>query len=314
MTAGSGGVRGSVLDPASLQAEVLAELSWVLIVGATLVFLVTMGLAAWALRQRGKPAVASAWWIGGAGIAFPVAVLSALLIYSTWRTRGLELPPDGDPLVVGVTGHLWWWEVRYRDPASGREIALANELHLPAGRPVQLGLAAADVIHSVWMPSLGGKMDLVPGRLNRLVITAREPGRYRGQCAEYCGEQHARMALWVVVHTPADYERWLQGQLRPAGLSSDPLLQRGRQAFREQGCVACHTVRGHGEGGRRGPDLTHVGSRLTLGAGVLEMGPGAMAAWITGVQALKPGAHMASFRHLDAPTLQALSAYLAELR
>ncbi|AKJ30044.1 cytochrome c oxidase subunit II [Caldimonas brevitalea] len=312
MTPGAA-ARASVFRPASEQAAVLAEVSWVLIVLVGVVFILTMAVLAYGLRSR-KPAVATGWWVLGGGIAVPVAVLSVLLVYSTWRTERLDRPASVSPLVVSVIGRMWWWEVRYRDPQTGQELTLANELHLPVGQPVQLGLSAVDVIHSFWVPELGGKMDMVPGRVNRLMITARRAGVYRGQCAEYCGEQHARMALLVVVEPREDYERWLARQRAPAAPASSERLQRGLQAFRDSGCAACHTVRGVSDGGGRGPDLTHVGSRLTLGAGVIGNAPGAMAAWITGVQALKPGAHMASFQHLDAPELDALAAYLDHLR
>jgi cytochrome c oxidase subunit II len=302
-----------LLDAASEQAVALAEVGWVLVIGATLIFALTMGLLALALRRR-KRDVPIGWWVLGGGIALPTVVLSALLGYSVWRTAGLERAPPGSPLVISVTGHLWWWQVRYHDPASGRWISTANELHLPVGRPVQLGLDSADVIHSFWVPTLGGKMDLVPGRVNRLVITARQPGVHRGVCAEYCGAQHARMALQVVVEPPEEFERWLAAQAAAAAPPTDALLERGRRAFLDNGCAACHAVRGVADGGSRGPDLTHVGSRRQLGAGTVPNGAGALARWITDVQDLKPGARMPSFRHLDASTVDALAAYLASLR
>lgn len=320
-----------MLGSASEQGLVLSEVAWVLVVGATLVFLITMVLLAMSLRRR-KRSVPVAWWVIGGGMVFPVVVLSGLLVYSTARTAGLDQPPTANPLVISVTGRLWWWDVRYRDPSSGQPIALANELRVPLGRPVQLGLSSEDVIHSFWVPALGGKMDTVPGRVNRLVFTATQAGTYRGVCAEYCGAQHARMALQVVVMPQADFDQWLQAQARPAAqahgrpaesVSANPWLGRGRQAFADQGCVACHTVRGHHEPAAAtvpgatpplGPDLTHVASRLTLGAGVLRNEAGAMAHWLTQVQTLKPGARMPSMDHLDPDTLQALSAYLESLQ
>lgn len=303
----------SVLSSASEQSLVLTEVAWVLIVGAGTVFLLTMGLLALALRRR-KREVPTRWWVVGGGLVFPLAVLGALLVYGTLRTMGLDRPP-ANPLAIGITAHMWWWEIRYRDPASGREVRSANELHLPVGRPVQLGLASADVIHSVWIPALGGKMDTVPGRVNRLVITAREPGVYRGACAEFCGEQHARMALHVVVLPADEFDRWLSAQAQPAlPADGDSQAARGAHAFVMQGCAACHTVRGVAEGATLGPDLTHVGSRLWLGAGTLRNGPHAAARWIASVQALKPNARMPSFAHLDPATLAALGAYLEQLK
>jgi cytochrome c oxidase subunit II len=299
--------------PASLQAGVLAELGWVLIAGAATIFGLTMALLALALRRRKRP-VATAWWTVGAGIVFPAVVLSALLAYSVLRTAGLDRPPAGAPLVVGVTGHLWWWEVRYHDPASGRWITLANELRLPAGRVAQLGLESADVIHSFWVPALGGKMDLVPGRTNRLVVTAVAPGIYRGVCAEFCGTQHARMALHLVVEPPEQFDRWLAAQAAAAQVPVDAAPDQGRRAFLEHGCAGCHTIRGVAEARSLGPDLTHVGSRLHLGAGTLPNDRDALARWIADPQAFKPGARMPSFGHLDRATLDALAAYLAQLR
>lgn len=299
--------------PASLQAGVLAEVGWVLVVGSTVIFLSTMGLLVLALRRR-KREIPTIWWTVGAGIAFPAVVLSALLAYDVLRTAGLDRPPISAPVVIGITGHLWWWEIRYHDPASGRWIVGANELRLPAGRTVQLGLESADVIHSFWVPTLGGKMDLVPGRTNRLLITALAPGVHRGVCAEYCGTQHARIALHVVVETPEDFDRWLAAQAAAASTPTDATLERGRRAFLDHGCAGCHAVRGVAEGSSLGPDLTHVGSRLHLGAGTLPNGRDALTRWIANPQDFKPGARMPSFQHLDRATLDALAAYLSHLR
>ena len=300
-------------SPASVEAGILAEIGWVLIAGATVIFVLTMALLALALRRR-KRDVPVHWWTLGAGIAFPAVVLTALLAYNVSHTAGLERAPAGNPLVIGVTGHLWWWEVRYHDPATGSWITLANELHLPAGRPVQIGLQSADVIHSFWVPTLGGKMDLVPGRVNRLVITPRKPGVHRGVCTEYCGTQHARMALHVVVESPAEFERWLAAQAAPAAVPTDAALERGRRAFLEHGCASCHTIRGVATSAGLGPDLTHVGSRLMLGAGTLPNDRAALAHWIAKVQSVKPNARMPSYEHLDPAELSALAGYLSQLK
>lgn len=312
----------SVLAPAGTQAAALHELTWVLLIGATLIFAGVMALLSWTLRRRTRREVPTSWWVIGGGIAFPVVVLSALLLYGTARTAGLERTLAQPPLVVTVTGRLWWWEVRYRDPAGGPDVVLANELRLPVGRPTQLGLTAAELIHSLWVPQLGGKRDLVPGRVNHLVITPQRAGVFRGQCAEYCGLQHAKMALHVVVLPQDEFEQWLAQQARPAHTAAPAqsiaaraaLAARGREVFIAQGCAACHSVRGHAEGAPRGPDLTHVGSRLYLGAGALANEPGALRRWLVHVQEIKPGARMPAYAHLDAATLDALAAYLEELR
>jgi cytochrome c oxidase subunit 2 len=302
----------SVFHTGSDQAAALAEVSTLLIGGGTVVFLLTMGIAAWSLRAQARPLPLRCWLIGG-GFLFPITVLTALLLYSTWRTYLLDHPFDEPPMIIGVTAHMWWWDVRIHDPVSGAEIRTANEIHIPVDTPVQLGLTTADVIHSFWVPSLGGKMDMVPGRVNRLMIKAHRTGVYGGQCAEYCGTQHARMALLVVVHDAASYQRWAARQRAPAAEPRTPLAMQGQQAFVDQACITCHAVRGLADHGRSGPDLTHVASRLTLGAGALRNQPGALHAWITGVQQLKPGARMPSYHELDEPTLRALAAYLGEL-
>lgn len=234
--------RASVLAPSSVQAAALSEVSWVLIVGASLILLIVLVLTALALLRRGRgQGVPTRVWVWGGGVAFPVVVLTALLFYGTARTVGLEAGVANPDLVVSVTGRLWWWELRYRDPASGRPIATANELRIPVGRTVQLGLQSDDVVHSFWVPELGGKMDLVPGRLNRLTITATRAGTYRGQCAEFCGEQHARMALHVVVMPAPEFDAWLAGQAA-APAPTTGAAQAGERAFAEHGCAVCHAV------------------------------------------------------------------------
>ncbi|WP_336470411.1 cytochrome c oxidase subunit II [Caldimonas tepidiphila] len=303
----------SVLKPAGPQAEAIADIAWVLFIGGTLIFVGVMVLLALSLRRGARPVNTWRWVVGG-GVVFPVVTLSALLVFNGVRSAELTRPPPGDALVVSVIGRMWWWEVQYRDPASGRSFTTANEIRVPAGRPVRLALETADVIHSAWLPSLNGKMDLVPGRVNHLVFTAERPGLYLGKCAEYCGQQHAHMALHVVAETPEAFEAWFARQAQPAAPAADPVLAAGRRAFLEHRCNACHTVRGVAEESRLGPDLTHVGSRLYIGAGLLPTHPGTLAGWIAGVQELKPGARMPSFGQIDPQTLQALSAWLAQLK
>ena len=309
----------SVLHPAGPDAAIITQLSWLLFAGGLIICLGMMALLALSLR-RGRPAGTLPWVVGG-GIAFPVVVLSVLLLFSTWRSGQLSTRSSQDALHVSVTARMWWWEVRYRDPATGRDIVLANELHVPVGRKVYVGLSASDVIHSFWVPALGGKMDAIPGRVNGLVLHAGQAGVYRGQCAEYCGEQHAKMALHVVAESQQDFDAWLAAQARPASSTGgDTLLERGRAAFLAQRCNACHAIRGVTEGsddagdGTLGPDLTHVGSRRYLAAGALPNHGGALAGWIAGAQAVKPGARMPSFERIDGATLSALAAYLEHLK
>lgn len=302
----------TMLDPAGLAAHTIAGVAWSLFVGSTLIFAGVMALLVVALRQRvGK--VNMRWWIVGGGLVFPVVVLSILMVYTAVRSAQLTRAPPVDALVISVVGKIWWWEVRYRTP-DGTDVVLANEIHIPVNQPVVIGLSSSDVIHSFWVPQLGGKMDMVPGRTNHLVLQATAPGVYRGQCAEYCGEQHARMAMHVVVHEPADFTIWLAAQAQPARAPASPLAERGREAFVAQRCTACHTVRGLSEEGRLGPDLTHVGSRLHLGAGTLRNDAAAMQKWIAHVQTVKPGARMPSYGERDAASLDAMAAWLEGLK
>ena len=305
-----------VLFPSGEAAQSIAVIGWALFIGGALIFAGVMALLARSLNSREPPRqLRPALWLIGGGVVFPAVVLSALLGWSIALSARLGATAPAGALQVSVTGHMWWWQVRYRDPTSGADIVLANELRLPLGRPVVVGVNSADVIHSLWVPALNGKVDAVPGRVNQLVLSADKAGVYAGPCAEYCGQQHSRMHLQVVVLPPQEFERWLAAQAQPAATPQTELQRRGRQAFVEQRCGACHTVRGLGAADAGvAPDLTHVGSRLSLGAGTLRNDPGALIAWIAGVQRLKSGAHMPSFDTLDGPTLQALGAYLAQLQ
>jgi cytochrome c oxidase subunit 2 len=303
----------SVLHPAGPDAAIIGQFAWVMFGAGALIFIAVMALLALGLRGGPRP-VRPMRWIAGAGVAFPVVVLSALLVWSTWRSAQLTPQSSQQALAISVTAKMWWWEVRYRDPASGREIISANEIRIPAGRPVYLGLSSSDVIHSLWVPALGGKKDMVPGRVTGLTLHADKPGLYRGQCAEFCGEQHARMALHVVAEAPQAFDAWLARQLLPAAAPQDAFLERGRQAFIDQRCGACHTIRGVAEQSRLGPDLTHVGGRLHIVAGTLRTHRGTQGGWIADPQAIKPGARMPATDSIDGETLRALATYLEQLR
>ena len=314
MNTASQGLPQSALRAAGPIAQTLLEVSGVLAVGGALIFAGVMLLLVLAVRRRGGSRVSTRWWVLGGGLVFPTVVLSALFAYSEFhRPPWRPVPPPG-ALIVGVTGHMWWWEVRYRDPASGAEVVTANEIRIPVGRPVFFGLGSADVIHSFWVPSLGGKMDMLPGRVQHLQLQADRPGVWRGQCAEYCGEQHARMALHVVAEEPAAFDAWLAAQARPAAAPS-PEVERGREAFLAHRCNACHTVRGVSEQSRLGPDLTHVGSRLHLGAGTVANDAAQLATWVAHTQQLKPGARMpSSGERIGEADLQSIAAWLAQLK
>lgn len=307
------GTLQSILHPAGADADVISEFAWVLFAAGTLIFLAVMALMALSLRDHARP-LRAGLWVAGAGIAFPVLVLSALLAWSTWRSAQLVPQSSNDALSVSVTARMWWWEVRYRDPASGREIVAANEIHVPVGQSVYVGLNAADVIHSLWVPALSGKRDMIPGRVTGLTLRAERPGVYRGQCAEFCGAQHARMALHVVALAPAAFQEWLARQAQPARAPHNALLEQGRAAFLAQRCQACHTIRGVAETAQLGPDLTHVGGRRQIGAGLLRTHRGSLAGWIADPQAFKPGVFMPAASGIDGASLHALAAYLESLQ
>ena len=302
----------STFDPAGTSALLIDEVATVLYAGTAVVFTLVMALIAYALVKRSRRVRARLWILGG-GLAFPAVVLAALFVYSI--DVGSALSMDADCVAtVRITGKRWWWEVRYVQP--GGDIVSANEIHVPVGRRVKLLLETDDVIHSFWAPALAGKVDMIPGRVNHLVIEARKPGVYRAQCAEYCGAQHAFMALNVVAHDGDGFERWLEREARPAqsaGQPADDSADRGAGLFASAGCASCHTVRGTPANGRAGPDLTHVASRAMLGAGVAPMSRGTLAGWISNSQALKPGNLMPPIR-LQAEELHALTAYVAGLK
>ncbi|HEX3952843.1 MAG TPA: cytochrome c oxidase subunit II [Stellaceae bacterium] len=241
-----------------------------------------------------------------------VLVIVGLTLASYLATRGLA--DAGDAAVeIKVRGHQWWWQATYNDAEPDRVFQTANEIHIPVGRPVNIELMAADVIHSFWVPDLAGKQDQIPGRDNSLSIVADRPGVYRGQCAEFCGLQHAHMALIVVAEPPPAFEAWRNAQIAEAAAPANDEQEAGRKIFAARPCAACHTVRGTSAAGANGPDLTHVGSRQYIAAGILPTTRGSLAAWIADPQTIKPGNNM-PLVDLSADELRAVSAYLASLR
>ena len=216
-------------------------------------------------------------------------------------------------LVVRVTGHQWWWDVQYQDPEAGRTFTTANEIHIPVGVPVKVELEASDVIHSLWIPSLAGKQDLIPGQQNLLELMASRPGIYRGQCAEFCGLQHAHMALDVIAEDEPAFEQWRKAQRAAAPDPQSAEQQQGERVFLSKPCMMCHQIRGTSAGGRVGPDLTHVGSRRSLAAAELPLTRGTLAAWIADPQGVKPGSKM-PLVPLGSDDLNAVAAYLEGLK
>jgi cytochrome c oxidase subunit 2 len=304
--------RQSALDPAGPSAASIHQLGLIMYSGAALVtLLVTVLMLVPFLRRHARP-VNRKLFLWGGGVALPLVTLTLLVPYVLsigHETRA----PAANRLTVDVTGQLWWWDMSYRRGDKALPARSGNELRLPAGEPVELVLRATDVIHSFWVPNLAGKTDMIPGRINHMVIQADRPGIYRGQCAEYCGTQHALMAFDVIVVPRDEFEAWLARLALPVPEPQTGLLRRGRDLFVNTGCGACHTVRGLSEG-TLGPDLTQVGIRRSIGAGTLPGGVGNIAAWIASAQHLKPGNAMPSYKQLAGPELRALAAYLESLK
>lgn len=305
----------SALDPAGRDAERIAEFFWWMTAGAGLVWLAVVGLALYALRspREGRSERAARRFIVYGGVVVPTAVLGGLLIQGLAMLPGLLAPAPAGSLQIRVTGHQWWWRVRYLPP-DGEPVDLANEIRLPVGRPVEFQLESDDVVHSFWIPALGGKVDMIPGRRTRLWLEPTRTGVFHGACAEYCGTSHALMRFAAVVEDEQDFARWLAGQAAPATAPSDPRAAAGREVFLASGCGACHTVRGTAAAGVVGPDLTHVGSRLSVGSGVLWDEPDRFRRWVAHTRELKPGVHMPAFGVMSPDELDALAAYLEQLR
>ncbi|MDG2520684.1 cytochrome c oxidase subunit II [Caulobacter segnis] len=309
-----------VLDPAGPFAGPIETVAWVLFVMAGVVLalvLAALGVALFGPRPwRQRVGAERLVWVGG--LAFPVVVLTGLLIYGLSTTAKLSAEPRPGEMRIRVTGEMWWWRVAYLDERGREVLQDANEIRIPVGRPVVLELESADVIHSFWAPRLGGKTDMIPGRRNFMRLQADAPGDYQGQCAEYCGGPHALMGLTVVALEPERFAAWRQMQAQEAkpvaAPQTAPLIERGRQVFDASGCGACHTIRGTDANGLAGPDLTHVGGRRTLGAGILPNNQGTLAGWIADSQGIKPGNRMPSYPVLSGRDLRAVAAYLDSLK
>lgn len=298
--------RQSALDPAGEESMHLARLFWLMLAGAAIVWILVIGVAVFASRFQKQPLGdrAGLRLILWGGAVLPTLVLAGLLIH------GLKLMPvlraPGADLRIDIVGEQFWWRVTYR-PEGAAPVVSANEVRLPAGARVEFRLDAPDVIHSFWIPSLGGKMDLIPGRTNRLTLRAERPGIYRGACAEFCGTSHALMAFDVVVLEREAFAAWLAQEAAGARATQG-------DAFIGNGCGACHTIRGTAANGLIGPDLTHFGSRRSLGAGTLPNSRENLMRFITETEAVKPGVRMPSFRALPPADVAAIADYLGSLK
>jgi cytochrome c oxidase subunit 2 len=325
----------SALEPAADSgAALINQLGTVLYIGAAAIFLLVMTLAVFAVVRKGVDINVRRWIIAG-GLVFPIATLSALLIYSLavgnalnaiGSKNALQLfldcfgggesnasEPSDELVRIHVDGKQWWWDVRYERAAGAGAIVAANEIRIPTDTPVEFVLTSSDVIHSFWIPSIAGKVDMIPGRTTRLRVQTSARAKYRGVCAEYCGGQHALMAFSVVTQTPAEFDAWLSRQAQVVNEPTEPFFKTGFDAFFRGGCQDCHTIRGTRAAGHLGPDLTHVGSRESLAAGVLDNHIGTMAGWIAGAQDVKPGNKMPSEREFTGLELRALAAWLGSL-
>ena len=302
----------SVLSPHGPQAEQIAILAWVLFAfGSVILGLV---IAATWLSVRGAPrirgALAQERSIIVLGLALPVVTLTILLGYGVWLTRVQAGHADG-AVRIEVTGEQWWWRVVHAGPTP---VVSSNEIRIPVGQPVDFTLRAADVIHSFWVPSLGGKVDMIPGRTTRLRLTAERAGVYRGQCAEYCGGPHALMALNIIAMPRGEYDAWLARAAEPKSVRLTDIEQRGRSLFLAAGCGTCHAVRGTDAAGTIGPDLTDFGARGSVGIDTLPLTAENVAGFIREGQHIKPGNRMPEFRIFSPAEQTALVSYLMGLR
>lgn len=298
----------SMLHPAGEDSAAVANLFWVMAAGTVVIWLIVMGITVYAVLGKKRPKTerfADRFILIG-GVAFPSITLAALLIF------GLALLPDwvrsdAPDLRVHVTAEQYWWRVAYELP-DGSLVQTANELHLPLGQTVEFVLNSTDVIHSFWIPNLGGKIDVIPGRTNLWRLKPTEAGVFRGVCAEFCGPSHALMAFPVVVHDPAEFVAYLDGERAPVD------APQGHDLFIASGCGACHAVRGTSAGGAVGPDLTHFASRRTMAAGTMPISAENLAKWLLDPVHIKPDVRMPGYDSLPESERDALVSYLLELK
>jgi len=254
-------------------------------------------------------------WVLIGGLGIPGAVLAGIFVGMLTELQAVPMDAGhvhGTPQ-IRVTGHRWWWEIEYRIGGTSEYVTTANELHIPTGTDIDIQLASTDVIHSFWVPSLHGKVDLIPNQMTHIRIRATDAGAYRGECAEFCGGQHANMLFWVVAEPDAQFTAWLDGLREPGRVPVEEDEQRGQQVFMSHACVTCHTIRGTLARATVGPDLTHIASRRSL-AGPFPNNESWLRAWVSHAQSLKPGVLMPSLPQFEDGELQALTAYLLSLR
>ncbi|HEV2325993.1 MAG TPA: c-type cytochrome [Terracidiphilus sp.] len=323
----------SIFNEHGPAARSIGSLSWamtILFLVTTLIMGILLGIAFY--RRRGtlaehEPIDADGGqiWIAIGGIAIPLIVLTVLFVVglslmSDFPIHGMPGMPNSSQMVrsmkpqILIMGHQWWWEIHYLNDDPSKAFITANELHLPAGIPVNIEVRTADVMHSFWIPALNGKVDLIPGQPNYIRMMASQPGVYRGQCAEFCGDEHALMRLLAVVQKPSDYNAWLAEQLKPGAQPTTQEAKEGEQVFLSGPCSMCHTVRGTTAGGSVAPDLTHIGSRRMIASDVYPNNDAYLEAWITHAQSLKPDSLMPDLPDFTGEQLTDLVAYLRQLK
>lgn len=316
--------RYSTLAPAGPAADRLAGLGIpILLLFLAIVIVVWALLAALVFRRHGTleehapiDAQGGMGWVLIGGFLLPVLAFAGVFL-ATLRTMSafpMEAHHGGRPAEIRILGRQWWWEVQYLGARPDLQVTTANEIHIPVGRPVEIELETRDVIHSFWVPRLHGKVDLVPGQPNRIRIQAGRPGVYPGECAEFCGLQHANMRLLVIAEPPQAFARWLEHERKPALAPRTVSAHRGRVLFMSRACSLCHTVRGTPALGSVGPDLTHLGSRRTIAANTLPNNLADLHAWVTNAPSLKPGVKMPELAQFRGDELHDLVEYLRELR
>ncbi|UPK30854.1 cytochrome c oxidase subunit II (plasmid) [Bradyrhizobium sp. 195] len=314
--------RQSALDPQGLQSEQIQQTLFIFLAVAAVVWIAVMIVLALSMLRRKRLAdqpldlhqgfeERTGQIILGLGIVTTVIVLGLSIV--SYAGQGTIFAKDEHPLTLKIIGHQWWWEVRYEDDSPHRSFVTANEIRIPTGRPVKVELETADVIHSFWVPSLTGKIDLITGQKNELQFTAKNAGVYRGQCAEFCGLQHAHMAFAVIALPPDEFARWREHENHGASSPTDQLGKQGEALFRARGCALCHNISGTLAGGQLGPDLTHIGNRVTIAAGTLPNRPATLGAWIADSQHIKPGNLMPKMP-LQSGELIAIIHYLEQLK
>jgi cytochrome c oxidase subunit 2 len=308
-------VAQSVLDAAGPQAAAIEWLWWLIFFITAGVFAAVMVVLVIAVRRRSiRPSsdVVMTRWVVAASVA-TVAILGVWLVASVSVGGATAAPRMADAVTINVTGRQWWWQLEYSDTLPSNRFRTANEVLIPVGRPVVVNVTSRDVIHSFWVPNLHGKRDLIPGYVTSLWFQADREGVYRGQCAEFCGYQHANMGLYVRAVPDSEYQAWLAAQRQPAAEPVSEQQRHGRDVFLRVTCPQCHTIRGTLAGGAYGPDLTHVGSRQRIAAGVLPNTTENLQRWIRNPHQFKPGNKMPG-HDLNDNDLRAVAEYLGSLK